>query len=107
MEAQGIGFIDEKMKKAYESLKKSDPKFHRILARAFDDILNDLECGIKIGKSAIPKSYIQKYNISVLWKYNLPGAWRLLYTVKGSRLILAVILDWMEHKKYERFFRRQ
>lgn len=106
MEAQGIGFIDERTKQEYDNLKESDPKFYRILTRAFDDILKDVECGIKIKKSAIPREYLERYDIRVLWKYKLPDGWRLLYTVKGSRpMVFAVVLDWMDHKNYERLFK--
>ncbi len=42
----------------------------------------------------IPKEYIKKYKIDNLWKYNLPNAWRLLYTIKGNEvMIVSVILE--------------
>ncbi|MDI6708812.1 MAG: hypothetical protein QME47_07005, partial [Candidatus Thermoplasmatota archaeon] len=33
----------------------------------------------------IPKEYIEKYSIDNLWKYNMPKAWRLLYSVAGKQ----------------------
>lgn len=52
----------------------------------------------------IPKKYIRKYEIDNLWKYDLPRAWRLLYSVagEGEVKVIAIILEWMDHKKYER-----
>jgi hypothetical protein len=63
-------------------------------------------CGIAIPKRLIPKIYIRKYGINNLWKYNLPGAWRLLYSIAGNRVkIVAIILEWLSHKEYERRFK--
>jgi len=62
-------------------------------------------CGIAIQKRLIPKIYIKKYGIDNLWKYDLPGAWRLLYSVAADRVkIVSIILEWLDHKGYERRF---
>jgi hypothetical protein len=46
-----------------------------------------------------------KYGIDNLWKYDLPGAWRLLYSVSGDKIeVMAIILEWLNHKKYEKRF---
>ncbi len=38
--------------------------------------------------------------------YNLPSVWRMLYTVTSNGIeIVSVILDWMNHKDYERLFK--
>lgn len=35
----------------------------------------------------------------------LPDAWRLIYTIKDDKVdILSVILEWLDHKNYERRF---
>jgi len=49
---------------------------------------------------------VQKYQINNLWKYGLPDGWRLIYTIKTPNKvqILAVILEWFDHKEYERKF---
>jgi hypothetical protein len=58
-----------------------------------------------IPKKLFPKSYIKKYGIDNLWKYDLPTGWRLLYSVKAEEIVvLAIILEWLPHKKYERRF---
>jgi Txe/YoeB family toxin of Txe-Axe toxin-antitoxin module len=97
-----IQFANEKVQKAFEKLKKEDLKMYEILLRAFDDIENNVFCGIQIPKKLIPKEYIKKFNVKNLWKYNLPDAWRLIYSVEGKNLlIVSIILEWMDHKTYE------
>jgi len=40
-----------------------------------------------------------------LWKANLSGAWRLIYTIRGSEVeIIALILDIIAHKDYDKKF---
>ena len=37
--------------------------------------------------------------------YNLPNAWRLVYTIKEDEIrILSIILEWFNHKDYEKKF---
>jgi len=53
-----------------------------------------------------PKEYIQNYNITNLWKYDFPNAWRLIYTLEANEVkIVSIILNWMNHKDYDRLFR--
>ena len=61
--------------------------------------------GIHIAKNKIPKEYIIKYNVNNLWKVNLSGAWRMIYTIRGSEVdIIALILDLLDHRSYEKKF---
>ena len=96
-------------KKAFEELINSHKNQKRIydwLIRAFQDIKENAFCGIQIPKRLIPKSYLHKYQINNLWKYNLPNAWRLLYSIENQEiLVVSIILDWMDHKTYERTFK--
>jgi len=54
----------------------------------------------------IPKGYEKRFGrLDNLWKYNLPNAWRLIYTVKyGELIVLSIILEWVAHKEYENRF---
>jgi addiction module RelE/StbE family toxin len=64
------------------------------------------EYGIHIPKNRIPKEYATKYDASNLWKVNLPKAWRMIYTIRGSEVeIIALILDIINHRDYEKKFR--
>jgi Txe/YoeB family toxin of Txe-Axe toxin-antitoxin module len=104
-----IFFADEKVKKAFESLKASkteDRKLYEFIARALNDIEKDAFCGIQFQKKLIPKDYVRKYGkMDNMWKYDLPNAWRLIYTVKSEGIfVLGIVLEWMDHKNYERRF---
>ena len=100
-----IQFINEKLKNAFEKLKNEDPKMYDFIVRAFEDIKNNAFCGIQIPKKLIPKEYLKKYGVRNLWKYNLPDAWRLIYSVEGKNLLVfSIILEWMDHKTYEKRF---
>ena len=78
---------------------------HEFIVRAFEDIENNAFCGIQIPKKLIPKEYLKKYPVKNLWKYNLPDAWRLIYSVQGKNLLVfSIILEWMDHKTYEKRF---
>jgi Txe/YoeB family toxin of Txe-Axe toxin-antitoxin module len=103
-----VVFADEKLKNAFDKLRDSktdDKNLYKWLNRAFDDIAKNAFCGIQIPKRIIPKKYIDKYGIDNLWKYNLPNAWRLLYSVaRDEIIIISIILEWLPHKEYEKRF---
>ena len=103
-----IAFGDERIKESFfklDSIKEKD--LHEQLTRAFKNLEENPYSGIQIPKRLIPKEYIARFgNLSNLWKYNLPDAWRLIYTIKNNNVsILSVVLEWMDHKDYERRFR--
>jgi len=104
-----VGFMDKKVKKAFDKLKTGKYEtieLYRFIDRAIDDLKKTPTCGIQIPKKLIPKEYIQKYKIDNLWKYDLPNAWRLLYTIKADEImIVSVIIEWMSHKDYEKKFK--
>ena len=79
------------------------------LLKAIDRVINvlkvDPDYGIHISKNLMPKQLIQDYQINNLWKINLPNGWRLLYTLSTNRLeIIALLLDFLDHKKYDKLF---
>lgn len=98
-----VSFVDEKIKKAWESLDKTD-ELYKHLERAKKDIENNAFCGRAVIKKLIPKIY-KKYDN--LWIYDLPSSWRLLYTITTPNRIeiISVILDWMDHDEYAKLFR--
>jgi mRNA-degrading endonuclease RelE of RelBE toxin-antitoxin system len=98
-----IQFINENLQKAYKQL--DDPTLKKFIDRALEDIEKNPFCGIQISKRLIPQEYIKKHNIKNVWKYNLPEAWRLIYSIEGGTLkIVTIVLEWMDHKEYERRF---
>jgi Txe/YoeB family toxin of Txe-Axe toxin-antitoxin module len=89
-----------------EFQKINDELLKKQLEKALENLQENAFCGIQIPKRLIPRDYIKRFgNLTNLWKYNLPDAWRLIYTVKNNNItILSVLLEWMDHKTYERRF---
>ena len=103
-----VAFADASIKKAFEELesgKYEERQLANFLKRAIEDLMENPLCGIRIPSKLWPKEYIQKYAIDNLRKYDLPDGWRLIYTVRANQVtVLAVILEWFDHKEYERKF---
>lgn len=102
-----IAFANLSLKEAYFELEKrdfEDKQLFSFLQRAIEDLSKNPDCGIKIAKKLWPKKYL-KHDITKLWKYNLPNAWELVYTIKQDEVsIVSMILEWFNHKTYERSF---
>jgi hypothetical protein len=103
-----IRFADEKIKEAFYKLENGDAS-EKELFRFIDQAINNIEknafCGIQIPKKQIPKEYLKNFGAMNLWKYDLPNAWRLIYTIRGGKaFVVSVVLEWMSHKEYERKF---
>jgi len=63
------------------------------------------QAGIHISKKLIPKIYVMKYDIDNLWKLNLSGFWRMIYTIRTTEIeITNFILDIIDHKNYDKIF---
>lgn len=100
-----IKFSDEKVQRTFEKLKEGtgdERELYSWLIRCFEDIEKNAFCGIQVPKRLIPK----EYNVTNLWKYNLPNAWRLLYSIENQQIyVVSIVLEWMTHKEYERKFK--
>lgn len=100
-----IQFVDDKLKKSFDKLSKTNPQMHGLISRAFCDIQENAFCGVQIPKRIIPKDFIKKYKVKNLWKYNLPNAWRLIYSIESDQInVISIVLKWFDHKEYERKF---
>lgn len=103
-----VAFAEKKLRKTYLRLKTGMPEEKQLfsfIGRAIQDLKNNPLCGIRIPEKLIPKEYIRKYRINNLRKYNLPNAWRLLYAVTGNKIkVVSIIIEWLNHKNYERRF---
>jgi hypothetical protein len=101
-----LRYADEKIKESIEKLELKDVEMHRHVMNALMNIQDDPVCGIKIPQRLIPNEWKNKYLINNLYKYNLPNAWRLFYSLAGDRIeLIAIILGCFNHKDYERIFR--
>jgi len=71
-----------------------------------DRLTQDVTVGDPIRKSLIPIVLKQKYGINNLWRLELLGGWRVLYTVasRPAGKPEVFILRILSHKKYDRLF---
>jgi hypothetical protein len=103
-----VTFAEKKLENEFELLREGkfeDKRLYEFINRAIGDLKIRVE-GTKIEKRLWPKIYIQKYDINNLFKYDLPNGWRLIYTIKTDEvMILNVILEWFDHKEYEKRFK--
>ncbi|MCX6750897.1 MAG: hypothetical protein NTZ83_05545 [Candidatus Pacearchaeota archaeon] len=105
MKPEKVVFVDESLEKSFAVLDNKDP-LKKGLIKAIKDVQENSFAGRNVKKELIPKEIIKKYNINNLWIYNLPNGWRMLYVLTSSEIrIIAVILNWMNHKDYEKLFK--
>src|SRR3989338_10791828 len=106
---KSVAFIDADLRTAFEELKKGkyeEQCLAMFLNNAIDALKENPLCGIKIPSKLWPKEYVRKYRIDNLRKYDLPNAWRIIYTLRGNEIeIISVIIEWLSHKDYERRFK--
>ena len=80
---------------------------HRNILRSYENCLSSFVL-VKRRKNhgaGERKEYTTKYDVNNLWKANLSGAWRMVYTIRGSEVeIISLILDILNHKNYEKKF---
>ncbi len=104
-----IRFADESIREAFYKLEKGDDserELFKFINQALDNIEENAFCGIQIPKRLIPKEYIIKYGVKNVWKYDLPKAWRLIYSIVNDEIVVvSLVLEWLDHKKYEKRFK--
>lgn len=100
-----VVFICDELEKDFNELKDDNP-IKKGMVRAITDLRENAFSGIQIPKRLFPKEYIKKWGINNLWKYDLPNGWRLLYTITPENEVelISAILEWFDHKGYERRF---
>jgi hypothetical protein len=74
---------------------------------------NKYDYGIQIPKRQIPAKYVQQYGVTNLWKVDLAGYWRMIYTLKQPQreqaeveiiTIWLDVLDIYDHERYDKTF---
>ena len=68
---------------------------------------SNIHYGDKVERRLWPIEYVIKYSINNLFRLELPGFWRLTYTLKNGlseNEIVILILDIMDHKTYDKKF---
>tara|TARA_Y100000310_G_C20043351_1_gene517191 strand:- start:83 stop:457 length:375 start_codon:yes stop_codon:yes gene_type:complete len=75
------------------------------IERAKNSLRIDPQFGIHIPRIVISKAVVSRYGTDRLWKIDLVGYWRLIYTITGDEVkIIAFVLEFMNHKKYDKIF---
>lgn len=76
-----------------------------IIENGLEKLKGNHQAGQKIQKRLWPDYYVQRYGINNLWRLRLDGFWRMLYTIKGTRVsIMAIVLEVIGHKDYDKKF---
>src|SRR5208283_4762684 len=93
------------------STKAENSKREVTLVRGFhkkvEMIKSNIHYGDKVEHRLWPIEYTVKYNVNNIFRVELPGFWRLTYTLKNGlseNEIVVLILDIMDHKTYNKKF---
>jgi len=88
--------------------KRQNPTYQQILSSltiARYNIESDHFYGDLIPKRNITKQIIDRYKTTKIFRVELVGYWRLLYTIMGHESsIVVLILDFMDHDRYNKLF---
>lgn len=103
--ADEVVFAENFLERAFNSLADNSP-LKKSIRKAIENLKVDAVCGERIRNRVIPKEYVKKYKIDNLWWYPLANAWRLVYSLTANEeiKIIAIIIEFFNHKDYERKF---
>ena len=88
----------------FASLDKKDELWKSVDA-CLEELKSNAKAGTQIPKNLWPTDYIRVYGVTNLYKCNLAGAHRLLYTIYvESGMVKVLAIDFMPHKEYEKLF---
>ncbi|MDO8740159.1 MAG: hypothetical protein Q7J54_01140 [Candidatus Woesearchaeota archaeon] len=86
----------------------SNPTYEQLLSsinNAIKNIKANSFCGDLIPRKYISKGTVNRYGTDKIFRIELVGYWRLLYTVIGDETkIIAFILEYMNHERYNKIF---
>lgn len=93
-----------KFMKFFGTLAKKD-KFYKEIDDILELVKDNPQIGNRIQYERIPKCYIAAYGIPNLFRVEISGGWRLVYSFTGKpdqRTIY--VLEIFDHKDYEKRF---
>ncbi len=109
--------FDEDAYKEYQELQelvtqgkraRNKPTYEQLLSSinaALGNIKANPYHGNLIPRKYISKAVVNKYGTDKIFRVELVGFWRLLYTVIGDETkIIAFILEYMDHPEYGKLF---
>ena len=87
---------------------KKKPTYEQLLTsinNALRNIKADYKYGDLIPRKYITKNIINEYGTDKIFRVELVGYWRRLYTLIGDDVkIIAFILEYMDHDRYNKLF---
>lgn len=105
--------FSQEAKDVYRYLNEQAPcsKTERTILKALNQkaqlIKLNPQYGDPISKRIIPREYKEKYNVTNLFRVELPNFWRMLYTLieGGTKIeIISFVIDIIDHKTYSKKF---
>ena len=87
-------------------VKNSDnQRLLKSIKHAIDLLKMDPQYGTHISRKLIPGAYEEKYEVDNLWKFDLTGYWRMLYTLRTTEVeLVGFVLDIVDHLTYDKIF---
>jgi hypothetical protein len=77
----------------------------KIVNAGLDVLKGNMFAEERIERKKFPRYYVQKYGVNNLYKSNLDSRTRLIYTLVADELgVAVVVLEILDHKKYEERF---
>ena len=104
------GMYQELQKRALEQKKQgTENSFEIQLLKSIDREIGNLKIdpqkGRHIPRRNVPKQAVMRYKTDKLWKLDLVGFWRMIYTITGDQIkIVTFILEIMDHDEYNKVF---
>jgi hypothetical protein len=93
---------------AQGKIAKNKPTYEQLLSSVNNSLKNikaNPFYGDLIPRKYISKGVVERYGTSKIFRVELTGYWRLLYTLIGDEVsIVALILEYINHDKYNRIF---
>jgi len=87
-----------------DSLKKGSYLL-KIVNSGLDVLKGNMFAGERIERRKFSRYYVQKYGVNNLYKFNLDSRTRLVYTLVADESgVAVVVLEILDHKKYEERF---
>ena len=93
---------------AHSKISFSNPTYEQLLS-SINNAIKNLKANPFYG-NLIPRKYLSKgvmnsYGTAKIFRVELVGCWRLLYTVIGDETkIIAFILEYKDHETYNKIF---
>jgi hypothetical protein len=90
---------------AFISLLRQGSYFIKIIDGGLDLLKLNMFAGERVERKKFPRYYVQKYGVNNLYKFNLDSRIRLIYTLVAEESgVAVVVLEILDHKKYEERF---